>query len=156
VTLRLTHYPGAIEDLAGTKLDLILRWGYHADMNQRLTKDQAQSIINRVAAGEPQKTLAAELGVTPSTVSNIVKGKSWPGLERPSPPLVVVRGSKLKPEDIPVILTRLAKGEKPSTIAKDYRVTRQAIADIKRGKTWVHIPRPVITSPRRRRVWEHI
>ena len=50
------------------------------------------------------------------------------------------------------MLARLAT-EKPSSVARDYGVTRQAIADIGRGKTWSHIPRPEPTR-RRRKVWE--
>lgn len=123
-------------------------------MNKRLTRDQAQSIIHRVAAGEPQKTLAEEFGVRPSTISNLVRGKSWPDLERPEPANVVVRGSKLRPEDIPVILARLAAREKAAAIAEDYGVTRQAIADIGKRKTWAHIPKPEAPAPRRKRVWE--
>lgn len=123
-------------------------------MNKRLTEDLAQSIIDRIANGEPQKKLAAEFDVCPSTISNLIKGKSWPKLQRPDPPPVVVRGSKLSPDDIPTILTRLAARETPAAIAADYGVTRQAIADIRRGKTWTHIPRP---SPpqHRKRVWEN-
>jgi len=120
-------------------------------MNRRLTEDQAQSIIDRVAAGEPQKRLAEEFGVTPSSVSALISGKSWPNLSRPKPPQVVVRNCKLSPADIPIILSRLANQETPASIATDYGMTRQAIADIRRGKTWGHIPRPVA---RRRRVWE--
>jgi len=123
-------------------------------MNHRLTAGQAQDIINRVALGESQKNLAAEFQVQPSTVSNLINGNSWPELDRPDPPEVRVRGSKLKPIDIPVILTRLAKQEKPKDVAADYGVTRQAIADIGRGKTWGHIPRPEVARPRRRKVWE--
>ena len=122
-------------------------------MNQRLTQDQAQDIIRRVAEGETQKKLAAEYGVCPSTVSNLVSGRSWPNLERPQTPNTKIRGAKLKPEDIPVILVRLAT-EKSATIAADYGVTRQTIDNIKRGKTWAHIPRPQPTTRQRKKVWE--
>lgn len=123
-------------------------------MNKRLTEEQAQSIVDRVAEGETQKKMADEFGIKPSTVSNLIRGKSWPDLDRPDPPEVCVRGCKLSPADIPIILTRLANREKPKDVATDYGVTRQAIADIKRGKTWGHIPRPVTPRPRRRKVWE--
>jgi len=133
-------------------MDLILGAKYAGQVNKRLTSDQAQAIIDRAAEGELQKDLAAEFGVSPSAISNIVKGKAWPDLDRPDPPAVRVRGAKLKAEDIPTILARLAT-EKPSSVARDYGVTRQAIADIGRGKTWSHIPRPEPTR-RRRKVWE--
>lgn len=123
-------------------------------MNKRFTEDQAQSIIDRVAKGEQQKKLAAEFKVRPSTISNLVNGRSWPDLDRPDPPEVRVRGCKLTAADIPIILARLEAREKAKDVAADYKMTRQAIADISRGKTWKHIPRPVVAKPRRRKVWE--
>lgn len=123
-------------------------------MNQRLTIEQARNIITRVAAGELQKNLAEEFGINPSTVSNLIRGKSWPDLDRPDPPETTMRGTKLTAKDIPCILSRLSQQETPQAIATDYGVTRQAIADIKRGKTWGHIPR--FETKRRRRVWEQI
>jgi hypothetical protein len=49
--------------------------------------------------------------------------------------------SKLKESDIPVILDRLAVGERQTDIARCYGVTKQAIRYIKTGKTWRHIAR---------------
>jgi len=135
-------------------MDLILGSEYAVRVNKRLTEDQAQSIIDRVAEGESQKNLAAEFKITAGAVSNLVKGKSWPDLDRPDPPDVTLRGCKLRPTDIPVILLRLRGREKPKDVALDYGVTRQAIADIGRGKTWSHIPRPEVEKPRRKKVWE--
>jgi len=153
VAHRLAHLSRNIEALLTTKMDLILTLGYAVHMNRLLTEEQAQSIIDRVAGGEPQKKLAAEFGAKPSTISNLIRGKSWPNLRRPDPPAVVIRGCKLTPKDIPRILTRLAAMETPAAIALDYGVTRQAIADIRMGKTWSHIPRPSAPKPRKK-VWE--
>jgi len=125
-------------------------------MNQRLTGEQAQAILDRVMAGELQKDLATEFRVTPSTISNLVTGRSWPNLNRLAEPPKILRGAKLHPEDIPIIFARLARMEKPSIIALDYGVTRQAIVDIRRGKTWSHIPRPEPPKPSRRKVWEEV
>ncbi len=135
-------------------MDLILAQGSAPGMNRKLTQDQAQSILHRVAAGESQKNLAHEYGVEPSTVSSLVSGRTWPELERPPEPEVRVRGAKLGPEDIQDILRRLAAREKAGDIAEVYQVTRQTIANIRRGKTWGHIPRPEPVKPRRVRVWE--
>ena len=137
-------------------MDLILGLEYAVRMNRRLTSDQAQAIIDRVAEGESQKKLATEFGVQPSTISSLVSGRTWPDLDRPDPPEVRIRGSKLSAKDIPIILARLAGRELPKNIAVHYGVTRQAIADIKRGKTWHHIPRPEPARPRRQKVWEKL
>ena len=121
-------------------------------MNQKLTAPQAQDIINRHAAGEMQKNLASEYLLSPAAVSKIIRGQTWPNLVRPEE-APRQRRCSLNAADIPVIHQRLMDREKPAAIAKDYGVTRQAIADIQKGKTWSHIPKPVKVQTRRR-VWE--
>ena len=124
-------------------------------MNLKLDATTAQAILDRVAMGSKQKDLAAEFGVSPSAISNLVAGKSWRNLRR-SVPSKTRHGTKLTSADIEVILRRLQAGEKPSQVALDYGVTRQAIANIKRGKAWGDVPRPEVVVPRpaRRKVWE--
>lgn len=122
-------------------------------MNFKLDALTAQVILNRIVAGERQKDLADEYQVSPSTISNLVSGKSWPQLERPKN-RTPRHGSKLGAQDITQILGRLAAGETPASIAKDFEVTRQAIANIKKGKSWQDVPRPEPARPARRRVWE--
>jgi uncharacterized protein (DUF433 family) len=124
-------------------------------MNLKLDASLAQTILDRVAGGEKQKDLAIEYGISPSAVSNLVAGKSWPNLlrNRRTPPR---RGTKLTPEDIQTILRRLQAGEKPGKVALDYGVSRQAVANIQKGRAWKEVPRPEVTPPRpaRRKVWE--
>ena len=124
-------------------------------MNLKLDEATAQAILDRVASGDKQKNLAIEFRVSPSTISNLVAGKSWPNLKR-SPVSKTRHGTKLTVADIQVILRRLLAGEKPSQVALDYGVTRQAIANIKKGKAWGDVPRPEVAAPRpaRRKVWE--
>jgi hypothetical protein len=45
--------------------------------NAKLTWDVVRSIRERVAAGERQKTIALEFGVTPTQISGIVHHRSW-------------------------------------------------------------------------------
>lgn len=123
-------------------------------MNKKLNQSTAQTILGRVAAGERQKDLAAEFGVSPATISNLVAGKSWPELQRPPKRVTPPRGSKLTQDNIQTILRRLLAGEKPGVIALDFGVTRQAVANIKKGKTWKDVPRPDAARPARKRVWE--
>lgn len=124
-------------------------------MNRKLDATLAQTILDRVALGEKQKDLAVEYQVSPAAISNLVKGKSWPQLlrHRTGTPR---RGAKLAPGDIQVILQRLQAGEQPGKVASDYGVTRQAIANIKKGRAWKDVPRPEVAPPRpaRRKVWE--
>lgn len=123
-------------------------------MNNRLTPEQAQEIIDRVARGEPQKKLAAEMGITTSTVSSIVNGRTWPNLVRPDHPPVILRGATLSVAQVREVLLRIDQGEKDARIAADYSVTRTTISNIRRGKTWSHVPRPETEKKPRRRVWE--
>jgi hypothetical protein len=43
----------------------------------KLNAQQVTMIRQRVQAGEPQKPLAAEFGVSTSTISNVVKGRCY-------------------------------------------------------------------------------
>lgn len=122
-------------------------------MNLKLDATTAQAILNRVAAGERQKDLATEFQVSPSAVSNLVSGKSWPQLERPKN-IVTRHGSKLSAQDIHTIWVRLMAGETPASIGRDFGVSRQAIANIKKGRAWQDVPKPEPARPARRRVWE--
>ena len=49
--------------------------------------------------------------------------------------------AKITDEEAIKIFNRLNNGESPTEIAKDYPITRQAIYEMKWGKTWSHIPR---------------
>lgn len=124
-------------------------------MNRKLDEDSAQALLNRVAGGESQKALAREYGISEAAVSKLVSGKTWPHLQRCSPPSPTRHGSKLSPSDIPTILARLAKGDTPTEVAMSYGITRQAVVNIQKGTSWAGVsrqgaPRP----PRRKKVWE--
>lgn len=121
-------------------------------MNKKITREQAQSIIDRVAAGERQKNLAAEFHMSPAAISKIIRGKTWPDLKRPEH-VPKARTSKVQAADIPVIRRRLQARENPAAIAADYGVCRQTIINIREGRSWAHI---TVEKPpkRRRRVWE--
>jgi len=123
-------------------------------MNKKLDQDTAKTILTRVAAGEKQKDLAGEFKISPAAVSNLVAGKSWPSLARPDTK-VPRHGTTLAPADVVEILRRLQAGDKPVKIAADYKITRQAVANIQKGRAWTDIPRPEAPQrPARRRVWE--
>lgn len=47
--------------------------------------------------------------------------------------------SILREAQVTVIKKRLRRGESPTCIVKSYVVCRQAIYDIKRGRTWKHV-----------------
>lgn len=111
-------------------------------MNRKLSQEQVREIQSRCARGELQKEVAKAFGVSAATVS------LWVRKVDTSPK---TRHRKISLDDVRVILGRLAQGEKPGHIALDYDVTRQAISDIQRGKTWGRVARPKAV---RKRVWE--
>ncbi|MHC4780963.1 MAG: helix-turn-helix domain-containing protein [Planctomycetota bacterium] len=122
----------------------------------KLTEDQAREILARLASGERQKDLAVEYDVTPSCLSHLARGTSWPHLGGclPSHPRGSERGSaKLTEPDIPVILDRIERGESIASVARSYGVSRTTVAKIWHGKTWAHAPRP---EKRRRAVYEDL
>ena len=47
----------------------------------KATEDQVRSIRSRYAAGTPQKQLAAEYGLHKSTISDMIRRKSWAHLD---------------------------------------------------------------------------
>jgi hypothetical protein len=122
----------------------------------KLTETQAKEILARLEAGELQKDLADEYGVTPSCICHLAAGTSWPHLGGVKQE--VKRGSarpsaKLTEEDIPVIIRRVERGESLTAVARSYSVGRTTIADIWYGRRWTHVPRP---TSRRRAVYEDL
>jgi hypothetical protein len=58
------------------------RWGYPAARGERnagakVTGEQVIAIRERFAAGELREVLAAEYGITPDSIGDIVSGRSW-------------------------------------------------------------------------------
>lgn len=47
----------------------------------KLTSEQSLEIIRRSLAGERNKTLAEDYGVSPATISKLVRGLRWNGLQ---------------------------------------------------------------------------
>lgn len=95
-------------------------------------------------AGEFQRDLAAEFGVTEASMYAIAAGKTWNHVGTPMNG-VGKKGDrngrhKLHESDVIAIKIRLASGEGGSAIARDYGISKDAISNIKTGKTWRHLP----------------
>lgn len=65
---------------------------------------------------------------------SLMISNSGPGMESPA--------AKLTDQCVIAIKQRLAAGEGPASIARDYPVTRSAIGEIKAGRSWSHITIP--------------
>lgn len=111
----------------------------------KLTEQQVREILTRVSAGELQKKLAEEFGVTPSCISHLVRGTSWGHLKgvKLSPRRGSLRpSSKLTEADIPEIKKRIQRGESMAAVARAYGVGRTTIAHIWHGRRWTHVGGP--------------
>jgi hypothetical protein len=64
-------------------------------------------------------------------INAMIKVPSNQGINHPS--------SKLNDDKIREIRQRLSSGEHPQDICQDYGVSMDAIRDIKRGRTWLHV-----------------
>jgi hypothetical protein len=51
--------------------------------NARLSQEDAQRVVERIAAGAQNIEIATEFGVNHATISAIRMGKSWRGIDRP-------------------------------------------------------------------------
>lgn len=123
----------------------------------KLTRAVVLEIRRRTQAGEPQKGLAFEFGVTPSTISKVANGKSWAHLG-PVKSLPKAQGSqrptaRLAESDIAPICLAIMRGVRIRALARHYDVSPSTISKIWHGITWKHVRRPTL-SEKRKRVWE--
>ena len=131
-----------------------------------LTEADVVAIRRRVSAGETQREMARAYGVSHTAIGLIVRRKTWTLLTDPTPlaPPVGRRGSRNRGERharailteaaVVAIIARLAAGEFPSDIARDYDVAASVIYPIRAGRTWRHVPRPEPWPPPHARAGE--
>lgn len=106
----------------------------------KLTEAQAQAIM---LDPRPHPLLAHEYGVTSGTISDIKRKRSWQHID--IDPVKSARGpgpnkgksDNITPEIVRVIRLSLDKGVE---LAKRYNVTQQTICDIKKYRSWTHVP----------------
>jgi hypothetical protein len=105
-----------------------------------LTEKQVRAIM---LDPRPHPVLAHEYGVTASTISGIKLKTSWRHID--IDPVKSARGpgpnkgksDNITPEIVKVIRLSLDKG---SELAKRYNVTQQTICDIRKYRSWTHVP----------------
>lgn len=110
--------------------------------SRKLSDEAASQIICMLSRPNPptQSEIAAEFGISQSTVSLIRHHKRWThvdGMEiLPPPPK---RRRRLDEEDVRLIRRLLAEGQRQFEIAEEMRTTRTTICDIANGKIWAHV-----------------
>lgn len=93
---------------------------------------------------------AKRLGVSPRRVRQLIDEKRLPATKVGRSYIIdpadvdafergALRARRLTEDEVREIKHRLAGGESQSQIARDYDVTRSAIAAIDQGRAWVHV-----------------
>jgi hypothetical protein len=165
--LQINHKNGVKHDNRIENLELVtnaenIQHGYdklgvcaahgESHAHAKLRDEDVVRIRERIAGGESYKSIASAYGVCAQTICNIKRGRSWGHIPTPKQVLYAyagvssrkVRGAshpnaKLVPADVIQIRRRLALGHTHRAIARDYRVSTQAVHCIKMGKTWGHV-----------------
>lgn len=102
---------------------------------KKLTSARVAVALQRVATGERQARVAADMGVSRSTLSNIVNGRTRRHLPRPlkveRPPVVIDAGAS-GPERIAAIVRARADGHTLAEIGGALGVSRQRVEQLLR------------------------
>jgi hypothetical protein len=107
----------------------------------KLTVADVAKLRQRYADGETQTAIAAEYGMGPATIGDIVAGKTW---RHAGGPVTPPRGSsgethsnaKLTWASVDSIRARAAAGEMKAALGREFGVSAQVIASVVQGKTW--------------------
>lgn len=118
----------------------------------KLTEQDVIEIKQRLARHEPELHIAQDYNVSGSTISAIASRRTWwhislsPEIEEmvDKRPRNFNQGdnngsAKLCERDVKAIKQRLADGESPAHIARDYPVSDTAIRKIHKGIKWAHV-----------------
>lgn len=129
--------------------------------NARLTWEIVTEIRRRHAAGERQKDLAREFGVTPGAVAHIIHGRQW---VRGPEDLAITspRGqagssnpqAKLTQAQAEEIRRRYASGERQKDLAAVFGVAPSAISAIVRNRRWSEPGAAACPDGRVKLTWE--
>ena len=108
-----------------------------------LSEADVQDIRRRLRAGEPQRNVAEDYGVTQANISAIKLRRSWAWLpdESGTEPMgkSPMAFHKLQPAQVREIRRRLRAGEIRERLAAEFGVHWNTINDIARGKSWRHL-----------------
>jgi hypothetical protein len=129
----------------------------------KLTNTDIITIRERCASGGEYATISREYGLTDVAIGKIARGETWQNVGGPlvsesrigtgSRPRGSANAStKICESDVPEIRKRCIAKEPYTIIAKDYGVNAVTIRAVGRGKIWTHVPGPLETTPRCRRL----
>ncbi len=109
-----------------------------------LTESNILKARDTIIRGRSQKTVATELGVHPSTLSDALRGRSWKHLVLDKSAIPIYRGARCKnarlTEDVVRAIRREAAcGTSYRLIAKQCGITFSNVGRIVRRERWKHI-----------------
>lgn len=90
-----------------------------------LSADQIEQVRRRVAEGEPRTEIAADLGISRSTIDSIISGRRGAATAKP-----------LSDSQIRGIRSAAASGTPQAQLARDYGTSQQVISQIVRRVTY--------------------
>ena len=109
----------------------------------KLTNNLVRRIIRRLSQGECQKYLAREFRVCTHVVWDIHHNKTWKHIKRPdefTPRHHLARKQKLTGGQVLEIRRLLKGGGAARVIASRFKISKQAVSQIKNNVYWKHIP----------------
>lgn len=113
-------------------------WKHVKRLNQvrrkgnRFTEDQVRDVHSRIAAGETQRSIAKDYGVSAHTITHIKRGKTWASIGvEPN-----LKTNVLDEETVLDIRQRIAGGQSLSGIARQLGVSVSRVWRIKEGKNY--------------------
>lgn len=110
--------------------------------NSRLRADQVVVIRRRLEAGESQRWLAKEYGVSKPTIARAAFGITWKHVSNPCPAGSgqAPTQSKLTPDQVHDIRRRFDNGESVSHLARGFGVSWTTADRVGRRLDWRHLP----------------
>ena len=143
----------AISGIARGKSWLHVPWPAQYVKHRRLDDSEVFEIKHRLEQGASCASIGREFRVDASYVYRIASGENRADVPWPSgKPFTFVKhnsiGSelpqtKLSPDKVIQIRERIASGDTPSVIARDFGVGRKAISAIRDGLTWKHVAQEI-------------
>jgi DNA-binding CsgD family transcriptional regulator len=102
----------------------------------------ARRVMAALEAGRSGRSIAAEFGISSSTVSAIRNGRAWSALDPGLPARLSGwprRGKALGASQVAEIKQRLLAGQSSRKVAAQFGVSASTVLAIARGKTWTEV-----------------
>lgn len=120
------------------------------NVNSILTDEKVREIYRLRLSGLSAKKIAPIIGIAWQTAGHVILGLSWKHVLDSTPWVTLEqlrtsgpegeRGHKLTADIIPSIRQAIEAGERPTEIAKRFKISPGMVSMIRNRKAWAHIP----------------